>query len=73
MPGRTNQDLFLNLNWWSLPLRFEATWRAVIEGKAPADPEMLISIDPALPELHELLIDLSQPQFTTTAAGSCRS
>lgn len=72
MPGRTNQDLFLNLkamSWWSLRMRFEATWRAVIEGKPPADPEMLISIDPALPELHDLLVELSQPTFTTTAAG----
>jgi phage terminase large subunit len=30
---------------------------------------MLISIDPALPELSELLVELSQPTFTTTAAG----
>jgi phage terminase large subunit len=62
IPGRKNQDYFLSAKsqgWWHLRAKFNATFRAVVLGMRPFDPEMLISIDPNLPELSELLIELS--------------
>jgi phage terminase large subunit len=38
-------------------------------GMRPFDPETLISIDPNLPELSELLNELSQPTFSQTQTG----
>src|SRR5665213_3060051 len=67
VPGRKNKGYFLNAKsqaWFHLRAKFLATYRAVVLGARPFDPEMLISIDPALPELPELLIELSQPTFS---------
>lgn len=72
VPGRKNRDTFLNRkaqSWWALRQRFQLTHRAVVGGVRPFDPDALISIDPALPELNELLAELSQPTFSLNGAG----
>lgn len=71
VPKRKNKDFFANLkaqSWWALRLRFQATHRAVAEGLA-FDPEEIISIDPALPELSKLMAELSQPTYTINTTG----
>jgi hypothetical protein len=71
IPGRTNADYFLNLKamfWMALRERFRATYRAVAEGAA-VDPDSIISISQTLPELEQLLVELSMPTFSITAAG----
>ena len=70
--GRKNQDFFLNAKsqaWWWLRSKFEATYRAVVQGVKPPDPDALISIPSDLPELRELLAELSQPVFKLNQAG----
>lgn len=62
-PGKKNADMFLNLKaqaWWLLADRFRNTHDA-LNGK-PYDPEMLISLDPNLPNLEKLCAELSQPR-----------
>jgi phage terminase large subunit len=54
--------------WWSLRQRFERTYRAVVRG-IEVDPDSIISIDPALPELAQLLAELSQPTYSINGAG----
>jgi hypothetical protein len=69
--GRTNKDYFANLKaqaWWALRLRFQQTHRAVVEGMT-VDPDSIISLDPALPELQQLVAELSQPTYSLNAAG----
>jgi hypothetical protein len=71
-PGRTHADLFMNAKsqwWWALRLKFQQTFRCVAEGAPVADPELIISLDPNLPELDELLRELSQPQYEITPSG----
>jgi phage terminase large subunit len=68
--GRTNQDFFLNLNaqaWWELRTRFYETFKASI-GES-YDPELLISLDPDLPELRVLKNELAQALFSYNANG----
>lgn len=68
---RQNKDFFANAKaqaWWALRLRFQATYRAVIEG-LPFDPDEIISITPDLPELAQLTMELSQPTYTINAVG----
>ena len=70
--GRINQDTFANqkaMSWWGLRMRFEATHRAVAEGGLCLNPDVLISIDPDLGELQQLLQELSQPTYSINAAG----
>jgi phage terminase large subunit len=76
LEGVTNRDAFLNLkamSWWALKLRFEYTHRAVeaAERGEPIefDPDDVISIDLALPELNALVSELSQPVYSYTSAG----
>jgi hypothetical protein len=69
--GRTNEDYFANRKaqgWWLLRLRFLATYRARVLGMA-YDPEKLICIDPNLPMLTKLTMELSQPTYTTNTIG----
>lgn len=69
--GRTNRDFFANLkamSWWHLRLLFQQTYRAVVEGM-PCDPDGIISIDPRLPELNQLISELSQPTYSINTAG----
>ena len=68
---RLNKDFFANAKaqaWWSLRMRFQATYRAVVEGMA-FDPDELISISPDLAELSLLTMELSQPTYTINAVG----
>lgn len=58
-----NRDFFGNFKaqaWWSLRSRFYKTWRAITFGEIyPADE--LISLDSAMPLLHQLTKELAQP------------
>ncbi len=68
---RLNKDYFLNLkaqSWWALRLRFQATYRWIVEGIA-CDPDDIISIDESLPELATVIMELSQPTWTQNATG----
>lgn len=71
IPGRLNEDFFLNAkgqSWWALRERFRQTYRAVKEG-APFDPDAIISIPKALPNRVKLLGELSQPTYAMNSAG----
>ncbi|MDH0638207.1 hypothetical protein N5D52_14765 [Pseudomonas sp. GD03860] len=68
---RQNKDFFMNAKaqaWWALRLRFQATYRAVVEG-LEVDPDDIISISPTLPELSALTMELSQPTYTINQVG----
>lgn len=68
---RTNKDYFLNLkaqSWWALRLRFQATYRAVIE-KLPYNIDDIISINPKLDRLTELQMQISQPTYDKNGVG----
>jgi phage terminase large subunit len=68
---RKNKDYFLNAKaqaWWALRIRFQATYRAVVE-KMPYDPDDIISIDPTLDELAALAVELSQPTYSINGVG----
>jgi phage terminase large subunit len=71
VPGRKNKDFFANAKaaaWWHLRTRFQNTFRAVVDG-LKVDPDQIISIDPELPELSQLLQQLTQPTYSLNAAG----
>jgi phage terminase large subunit len=71
VPERKNRDLFANLkamSWWALRLRFQSTYRAIVEGM-PYEADSLISIDPHLEELLPLTMELSQPTYKLNTAG----
>lgn len=68
---RKNKDFFSNFkaqSWWSLRTRFQKTYRAVIEGAA-YEPDDLISLSSALPDLGALLGELSQPTYSLNLTG----
>ncbi|MGA7807247.1 MAG: hypothetical protein WCB02_21820, partial [Bradyrhizobium sp.] len=68
--GRRNEDFFENRKaqvWWSLRQRAQATYRARKAMKF--DPDDIISIDSKLPELAQLKIELSQPQYDKAKSG----
>jgi phage terminase large subunit len=72
VPGtdRTAEDMFQNFGaqaMWLLRGRFYDTFQAV-NGKE-YDPENLISLDSAMPELQKLCIELSQPQRRMSETG----
>lgn len=71
VPGRKNKDFFANRKaqgWWHLRSLFQNTHRAVVE-KLPYDADKIISLDPQLPELSQLLSQLSQPTYSLNNAG----
>ncbi len=71
-PGRKNVDFFLNAKsqaWWHLRTKFQATYRAVVQGVRPFDADALISIPAELPELNDLMVELSQPVFSLNQSG----
>ncbi len=71
VPGRRNKDFFANRKaqaWWGLRVRFEKTYKWVVNG-TPCDPDEIISLSSGIPKLQELLMELSQPTFKTTATG----
>lgn len=68
---RLNKDFFANAkaqSWWALRMRFQATYRAVVEGMS-FDPDEIISLDSSLKELSLLTMELSQPTYTINAVG----
>jgi hypothetical protein len=72
VPGTERKaiDMFQNRkaqSWWNLRTRFLATHRAV-NGK-PYDPDEIISLDGAIPELSRLLVELSQPVWKPSLTG----
>lgn len=69
--GRKNEDFFANLkaqSWWSLRVRFQKTYRAVVE-KAVISADELISIPRGLKNLAKLCMELSQPTYSISTAG----
>lgn len=71
VPKRLNKDFFANRkaqSYWALRLRFEATYKAVVD-KLPYNPDDLISIDPQLPELNMLILQLAQPTYALNNVG----
>ncbi len=68
---RTNKDYFYNLkaqSWWQLRLKFQATYRAVVE-KLPFNAEDLISIDSRIPDLIQLQMEMQQPTWSMNGTG----
>ena len=71
VPKRKNKDFFANIkaqSWWSLRMRFQNTFRAVVEGHE-YDADELISIPSDLPDRAKLVMELSQPTFKVNGAG----
>jgi hypothetical protein len=69
--ARTNRDMFANLKaqgGWALRCRFQATYRAVVEG-LPYNPDEIISIAPDLPYLADLTLQMQQPTYSINGAG----
>lgn len=63
--------MFLNRSaqsWWSLRTRFQNTYRAVV-ARLPVGIDDIISIDPKLPDLLPLQMELSQVQYGLNSAG----
>jgi hypothetical protein len=68
---RKNKDFFANMkamSWWSLRLKFQATYRAVVQG-LEYEADDLISIDPNLEGLLPLAMELSQPTYSLNSVG----
>lgn len=68
---RLNKDFFANLkaqSWWALRIRFQNTYRAVVEGM-DYDPDEIISIPKDLPEREALVGELSQPTYSINGTG----
>lgn len=71
VPKRKNKDFFANLkaqSWWALRIRFQKTYRAVVEGME-YEPDEIISISSALPNLSPLTLELSQPTYHINGVG----
>jgi phage terminase large subunit len=69
--GRTNKDYFANRKaqgWWSVRRRFQRTFRWVVGG-VPCAPDDIISLDPGMPLLQQLVAELSQPTYETNGVG----
>jgi hypothetical protein len=72
VPSRLNRDFFCNrkaLSWWHIARRFEATHRAITQNIPVRDADLLISIDPNLPQLEQLIAELCQPTYIINTAG----
>lgn len=71
--GRKNKDFFLNAKaqgWWALRIRFQNTYRAVVEGMDyQADDIISISEDIPAKRRNALTNELSQPTYSFNAAG----
>lgn len=67
-----NEDYFPNLKaqgCWELRRRFERTYQAVEGTLTDYDPDELISINPNLPNLHDIERQVCQPTFKENGAG----
>lgn len=66
-----NKDLFANLKaqaWWRLRIRFEKAFKFATQGiQYPV--EEMINLLSALPLIHELVAELSQPTYSHNGAG----
>jgi hypothetical protein len=68
---RKNKDFFANAKaqaWWALRIRFQKTYRAVVE-KMEFNPDEIISLSGDLPELLKLTSELSQPTYQVNGVG----
>lgn len=68
---RKNKDFFQNMkaiSWWALHVRFKKTYRAVVEGAA-YEQDDIISISSLLPLLNKLKLELSQPTYSLNNSG----
>lgn len=71
VPKRKNKDYFANAKaqaWWALRVRFQKTYRAVVNG-LDFDPDEIISLSSSLPELTKLTGELSQPTYALNGVG----
>lgn len=69
--GRKNKDYFQNAKaqaWWRLRIRFQNTYRAVVE-KQEVDKDEIISLPSSLKLLQKLCVELSQPTYHLNAVG----
>lgn len=69
--GRKNKDYFMNRKAqaaWGLRRRFQATYRAVVD-KASFNPDDLISLSSAMPNLASVQRELSQPTYAINSVG----
>lgn len=69
--GRKNKDYYQNFkaqSWWALRIRFQQTYRAVVE-KAPVNASDIISLSSKIPLLAKLCIELSQPTYQINGTG----
>ncbi|NTU49347.1 MAG: TerL protein [Desulfobulbaceae bacterium] len=70
--GRTNKDFFDNYkaqSWWRLRLRFLATFQAVNKTGKNVNLDDIVSIDPNLPYLARLTMELSQVTYSLNNNG----
>lgn len=70
--GRKNLDFFENRKaqaWWALRLRFENTYKRKVKGVTGIALEDCITLNPQLPELHKVCMELSQPVYKVSASG----
>ncbi len=68
--NRTNEDYYANRKaqaWWHLRARFNESWKA--SRGEPYDAEMIISLNPKIPELSRLVAELSQATVSETGTG----
>lgn len=66
-----NVDFYRNLKsqaWWNTRIRFEKTYNSIVKG-FEYQPDELISISSDIPDLHELVEELSQVTYDTDNAG----
>jgi phage terminase large subunit len=69
--GRKNKDFFANCkaqSWWDLRTRFQTTYRALTEA-IPYSPDDIISLDPNMPNLEQLIGELAQPTYSFNGVG----
>jgi phage terminase large subunit len=69
---KKNRDMFYNRkaqSWWSLRVKFQNTYRAVVDGIMPDDKDELISLNSKIPRLNQLCTELSQPTYSISGNG----
>ena len=73
-PPRTNKDFFANIKaqaWWGVADRFRNTFNAV-NGSGSFHPDEMIFIDPAMPNLAQLIDELCTPKRDFDNAGKVK-
>lgn len=68
---RKNKDLFANekaKSWWSVRIRFQNTYRAVVKGM-PFNPDEIVSLSSSIENLGRLTSELSQVTYTKNGVG----